>query len=162
MAVSDDIAATYRGPGRVVRRLLALGPEEGRALAYLLAALVLFFIAQWPGLARASYLEPDQPLIQRMMAAFLAVLATLPVFYLLAALSHLVLRAFGGQGGWYGARLALFWALLAVAPLVLLQGLVSALIGPGAALTATGVMVFAIFLWFWGAGLKAAEFGTGQ
>ena len=53
------------------------------------------------------------------------------------------------------ARIALFWALLAVTPLMLLQGLVAAFAGPGAAPDVTGVAVFAVFLWFWLAGLAA-------
>ena len=82
-----------------------------------------------------------------------------PAFYLLAALGHLAARLFGGRGSFFGARIALFWALLAVTPLMLLQGLVAAFIGPGAGLTAIGLLVFAVFLWFWFSGLAAAEFG---
>ncbi len=74
-----------------------------------------------------------------------ALMATLfllpPLAYLLAAISHLVARAFGGKGTGYGARVALFWSLLAVSPLMLLQGLVRGFIGEGPALMATGVVV---------------------
>lgn len=157
MAVTDDILATYRAPRRVARRLLSGERHEGRALAYLLAALIVIFVAQWPGLARNAFLDPGVPLAQRMMAAFLAVLATIPVFYLLAALGHVIARALGGRGSFFGARIALFWALLAVTPLMLLQGLVAAFAGPGATPTATGFAVFAVFLWFWMSGLAVAE-----
>ena len=33
-------------------------------------------------------------------------------------------------------------------------------VGPGGAYLATGIVVFAVFLWFWGAGLAASEFGA--
>ena len=56
---------------------------------------------------------PSVPLTQRMVAAFLGVLALIPVFYLLAALAHFGARLFGGHGSFFGARIALFWALLA-------------------------------------------------
>ena len=157
MAVTDDILATYRGPRRVARRILAGERHEGRALAYLIMALIVIFVAQWPGMSRDAFLEPGVPLAQRMMAAFLAVLATLPAFYILAALGHVVARALGGRGSFLGARIALFWALLAVTPLMLLQGLIAAFAGPGAALDVAGVAVFAVFLWFWLAGLAVAE-----
>lgn len=159
MSVTDDIVATYRGPKPVVRRLLAGNAHEARALAYLLSALAVIYIAQWPGLSRDAHLDPSVPLTQRMVAALLAVLATIPVFYLLAALGHVAARALGGRGSFFGSRIALFWALLAVTPLMLFQGLVAAFVGPGAGMTLTGVVVFAAFLWFWIAGLSVAEFG---
>ena len=159
MAVTDQIIATYRAPGRVMREVLAGERHEARALAYLLAAVIVIHVAQWPGMSRAAFLQPDVPMAQRMMAAFLAVLAAIPLFYGLAALSHLVLRAFGGRGSYFEARVVLFWALLAISPLMLLQGLVSAFVGPGTALTLAGMVVFAVFLMFWATGLRIAEFG---
>jgi hypothetical protein len=83
-----------------------------------------------------------------------------PVFYLLAAASHLGARALGGTGSGYGARLALFWALLAVAPLMLLQGLVAGFLGAGTQLIAVSALVFAAFVLIWFAGLRVAEFET--
>lgn len=158
MAVTDDILATYRAPRAVVTRLLTGERHEARALAYLLAAVIVIHIAQWPGMARAAFVQPDVPLSQRMFAAFLAVLAAVPVLYGLAAVSHLVARALGGRGSYFAARIALFWALLATTPLMLFQGMVSAFSGPGPALDLTGFVVFAVFLWFWGSGLRVAEF----
>jgi hypothetical protein len=86
-------------------------------------------------------------------------LATIPVWYALAALSRLVARTLGGQGTWYGARVALFWALAAIGPLMLLQGLVSGMIGPGPALTAVTVGIGAAFFWLWFTLLHEAERG---
>ena len=162
MAVTDDIVATYRGPRAVMRRLLKGERHEARALTYLIAALVVIYIAQWPGMSRAAHFAPEIPLVQRMVAALLAVLALIPAFYLLAALGHFVARALGGRGDFFGARIALFWALLAVTPLMLLQGLVAGFIGPGLQATLVGVIVFAVFLWFWVSGLRVAEFGGGE
>ncbi|MGB3315979.1 MAG: YIP1 family protein [Albidovulum sp.] len=159
MAVTDDILATYRGPRAVMRRLLKGERHEARALTYLVVALIVIYIAQWPGLSRAAHFEPDVPLVQRMVASFLAVLALIPAFYLLAALGHLAARVFGGKGDFFAARIALFWALLAVTPLMLLQGVVVGFIGSGLQATLVGVIVFAVFLWFWVSGLRAAEFG---
>ncbi|MCB1334215.1 MAG: YIP1 family protein [Roseivivax sp.] len=157
MPLTRDIVATYRGPGRVVRRLLAMGQREDRALAFVMAACVLMFVARWPALARESHLSGGD-LNMAMGGTLLAVVFILPlILYLLAGLSHLVARVFGGTGSYYGARLALFWALLAATPLALLSGLVGGFIGPGPAQTVTGLAWSVAFLWFWGAGLTAAE-----
>ncbi len=149
MAVSTEIWRSWRGPGAAVRRQMA-GATEGRALAYLMAACFLIFIAQWPRLSREAYLMPEVPLEARLGAALLGWVFIAPLFfYGLAALSHLVAKAFGGQGTWLGARLALFWTLLALSPVFLLQGLVAGFIGPSPALTATGVVLTLGFFVHW-------------
>ena len=56
-----------------------------------------------------------------------------------------------------GLNFALFWALLASAPLMLLHGLVAGFIGPGAAQTLVGVLWLAVLGWFWFTGLRLAE-----
>lgn len=158
MSATDDILRSYRAPRAVMRSLLARGPSEPWALMILLSALAVVFIAQWPRLSRLSHLDAEQPLTGLMVGTGLALLAALPVFYLLAAGSHLIVRALGGQGSFYGARLALFWALLAVSPLMLLQGLVAGFIGPGAQVQAMSIFVGLAFLAIWFAGLRVAEF----
>ncbi|SDW40349.1 Yip1 domain-containing protein [Ruegeria halocynthiae] len=157
MPVTTDIVATYRGPGRVVRRLLDMGPREDRALAFVMAFCVVGFIAQLPSLARRAHLEGLE-LNMLMGGALLGSVFILPLFfYLLAWLTHLVARMFGGAGTSYGARLALFWALLASTPLVLLNGLVAGFIGPGPAQTLAGLLWVAIFVWFWLSGLRQSQ-----
>ena len=71
----------------------------------------------------------------------------------------MVARALGGRGSWYGARMALFWSLLASSPLVLLNGLVAGFVGAGPGLTLVGLAWVGVFLWFWFAGLRVAERG---
>lgn len=157
MPVTADIVATYRGPRRVVRRLLQMGHREDRALAFVMAFCVISFVAQLPGLARKAHLEGLDLSIQ-MGGALLGSVILLPlIFYGLAWLSHLVARVLGGNGSSYGARLALFWALLASTPLLLLNGLVAGFIGQGAAINLVGALWFAVFLWFWISGLVQAE-----
>jgi hypothetical protein len=157
MPVTTDITATYRGPGKVVRRLIDMGEREDRALAILMAGCVLVFIAQLPRLAREAHLT-DQALDTLLAGSLMAWIIIAPlIFYLLAALSHLVARAVGGKGTWYGARLALFWALLASSPVLLLHGLVAGFIGEGAALNGVGILWLCVFGWFWAAGLRQAE-----
>ena len=158
MAVSTDIVESYLRPRSVFRRRLADGAQEGQALALLMAACLLIFVAQWPGLARKAHFDPSRPLDALMGGALLATMFLLPLIaYGIAALSHLVARALGGRGSFSAARMALFWSLLAISPLMLLQGLVSGLIGTGPALTLLGLAVAALFLMLWINALIVAE-----
>lgn len=162
MAVTRNITATYRGPGRVVSGLLALGQREDRALAYLMAGCVLMFIGQMPSLARQAHLTGED--LQMMMGGallgwvFLAPLA----LYGISAVTHILARLiFRGKGSFYGARLALFWAILAAAPLFLLVGLVAGFLGQGLEWKLVGALWLACLFWFWLAGLIAAERNEG-
>jgi hypothetical protein len=78
------------------------------------------------------------------------------MFYLLAFISQLIARLIGGRVTGYGARIALFWAFLAAAPVLLLHGLVAGFIGPGAGMTIIGAIWCGVFLWFWLSGLREA------
>lgn len=160
MAFTTDIVATYRGPGTVVARILAGGQREDRALAILMAAALIMFVAQWPAAARMAHFNPAIPLEGRLAGPLTSVVFVMPLLaYAIAAASHVILRAFGATGSFWSARVALFWAMLAVSPLMLLQGLIAGLVGPGAGLTAVGIVVFGVFMWFWVSGLRVAEFG---
>ena len=156
MPVTRDIVATYRGPRRVVGRLLAMGVREDRALALLMGGCALVFVAQWPRLAREAHLA-GEALNARLAGALLGWMVIAPLmFYLLAFLSQLVARMIGGRATGYGARIALFWAFLAASPLLLLHGLVAGFIGPGAGLNVVGAIWCGVFLWFWLSGLREA------
>lgn len=154
MSLTQDILATWTQPRTVFRRRLGTAPREDRALAVLMAACLLLFVARWPALAREAQLAagaPQAPGLQALLGIHLFALIFMAplLFYALAGLAHLIARALGGQGSGFSSRMALFWALLAVAPLALLQGLVAGLIGAGPALTATGAAVGLGFLALW-------------
>lgn len=158
MAITTEILCSYRTPGAVVRRRLSEGVREDRALAVLMAACLIIFVAQWPRLAREAHFDPTVPLDARLGGALLGWMFLAPLFfYLLAALSHLVARLFGGRGSHHTARVALFWSLLAAAPLFLLNGLIAGMIGPSLAVTVTGIVVLAVFLTIWFLSLAEAE-----
>lgn len=157
MGVSSNILATYRGPGRVVRGILSDGPREDRALAYLMAACLMMFIAQWPRLARQAHINGEElnALLGANLLSFVFIAPLL--FYIVAGIARLIGRVLGGNGTGYGARLALFWALLATSPLQLLYGLTAGFVGPGP--EASGVYFFwsACVMWFWIGGSIAQE-----
>lgn len=152
MPVTTDMVRTWRAPRAVMRNLLDHGRREDRAIAYLLIACFLIFVAQWPRLSRISGgFEPspwpeDVNFEGMMTYSFYALLIILPLaLYAVAALLRIIARLLGGQGSWYSARLALFWSLLASTPLLLLHGLVRGFIGPGPEATLVGGLWCAAF-----------------
>lgn len=159
MTVTTDMVATWRAPRAALRRHLARGQSEAFVFTLLLVFLALTFIGQWPAAAREAHFAGEPSSAPRILARGLAILATIPVWYALAAFGRIVARAMGGQGSWYGARLALFWALATVSPLMLLQGLVAGMIGPGPAAWAVSAGVGVAFLWLWLTMLHEAERG---
>ena len=153
MSVAADIAMSWLRPVRVMRRLLSQGQREDRVLAFLMFGCALVFLSELPRLSR---MPGDTPVEARFGGALFAWLALMPLaFYGLAALSHLVARALGGQGSFYGARLALFWALLAAAPLWLVAAAISEVAGGSAELPEA--IALAAFLALWITGLVTAE-----
>lgn len=160
MSVSRNIVATYRGPGRVMRVLLAMGQREDRALAYLMGACALIFVAQLPRLSREAHLS-GQELNMLLGGALMGWVFIAPLaLYGIAALARVIGRVMGGKGSMYGARLALFWALLASTPLMLLNGLVAGFIGEGLELQIVGFIWLCCFGWFWVSGSLVQEAGA--
>jgi hypothetical protein len=149
MSVTSDIVESWRRPRVVVRRLLERGGTEAFVLTFLVIFLLLAFVARAPVLARDAFLDPSDPLPQLLFAAALGLLATLPVWYLLAAVSHMIARACGGKGGHYGARLALFWALVVISPAMLVHGLVLAMADNPVFSALLGVGIGAGFVMLW-------------
>lgn len=159
MSVSNELVSTWRAPRAALRRHLARGRSEPFAFSLLLVFLILTFVGQWPIAAREAHFAAEPSAAPRILARALAVLATIPLWYGLAALGHLAARAMGGQGSWYGSRIALFWALATVGPLMLLQGMVGGMIGPGPGLWGVTSLVGLAFLWLWLTMLHEAEKG---
>lgn len=164
MAVTNDIVRTWRKPRQVMRDLLDQGRREDRAIAYLMISCFLIFIAQWPRLSRkaAGFELPAGavvPELDRLMAyEFMAWMMIWPLFlYILAALTHLMAKALGGKGDWFGARLALFWSMLATVPLLLLHGLTAGFSGPGVQTNLVGAIWLIAFIIIWVQTLREAE-----
>jgi hypothetical protein len=160
LSVTADILQAYRQPRAVIRRHLSAGVREDRALGFLVVACLLIFIAQWPRLARQAHLDDSVPLPALIGGALMAWLFIAPLaFYAIAAVSAATARMMGGRGDWFGSRLALFWSLLAISPLLLLNGLLAGFLGSSAVTTSVGLVVLAVFLYLWGAALVEAELG---
>jgi hypothetical protein len=160
----DAIWRGWRDPRAGMAREVARGLSEPRALAQLMLACCLFFVASLPNALReARALAIADPVEGAVSAHLFAYLVLAPLLaYGLAAAVHLVARGFGGRGGFRGARAALFFAALLAAPLALglaLLGLVAELAAP-ALLPWTawlGYAVMAFALWLFAATLAEVE-----
>ncbi|WP_216671278.1 YIP1 family protein [Mangrovicoccus sp. HB161399] len=156
-SVAADILASYRRPGHVVRRRLALPEHEGRALAYLMLGCALVFVAQLPRLSREAALAEANDLVERASGELLVWMFFAPLaFYVLAAAANGLSKLFGGGASWYAARLATFWAFLAASPMWLCRGLVSAANGPGAALDLVTTVALLGWAAIWVLAMRAA------
>ena len=155
MSIVLDILRTYRAPREVARRRIGNTAREDRAIAVLMGACLLIFVAQWPRLALEAHVDDSISLEARMAGALFGWLFVAPlVFYVFAAAANWLLRLFGRHSTGYQSRVVLFWALLAATPLFLLAGLLSGLAADSSAVAVVGVVAFAVFLVFWGAGLS--------
>lgn len=164
MAVTTDIVQMWRRPRVVYARLLAMGPREDRAIAVLMAACFMVFIAQWPRLVRLSQgidipAGLETPALDRLMSyEFMSWLMVWPLaMYAIAGLVVAVMRGFGSGITGYGGRLALFWGLLAATPAMLFYGLLRGFNGESIATQLAGTVWIAVFLLFWVQGLRVAS-----
>ncbi|PYE81295.1 hypothetical protein [Pseudoroseicyclus aestuarii] len=156
MAVTADIARTWRRPGQVLSGLLGQGAREDRALMYLMTGCALVFVAQWPRLARVAALT-EVGLDRLIGYEVLAWLFVWPLaFYVLAGALWALLRLVRLRISAFAVRLALFWGWLAATPAALLYGLQVGLNGYGPGAHVLGLLWLGAVLLFWGAGLGAA------
>ena len=154
MSVVRDIVRTYVAPREIQTRRMAGAVREDRALAILMGACVLIFIAQWPRLSREAFLDPTIGFDARLAGALFGWIMVMPlVFYALALVVQLLLRLTGVVHAGFASRMALFWALLASTPLWLLTGLTAGFAGAGVGLTITGIAALGAFVVFWMAGI---------
>jgi hypothetical protein len=155
MSTAQDILRAHRAPGRVLRERLGSARGERSALMLAMLSCGLIFVAQWPRLSREAWLAEGGPDFNALfMGALFGWLFVMPlVLYALALVVFWVLRALGRPVTAFTVRYALFWGLLVATPWFLLNGLVAGFIGPGPALTVTGIIALAALLGFPGYGL---------
>ena len=148
MSVTANVVQSWRDPRAVMRRLLAGGRREDRALMFLMGACFVIFLAQWPRLARLAHETDEVPLQAMLGGALMGWMFIAPLFlYAMAAGLRILMVMILRPIGWFEARLALFWALLAASPLWLLNGFLHGLVGPGLVTGIIGLGILAAFFW---------------
>lgn len=145
------ILLTWRAPVRVMRAQSGL--SEAALVVILLLAMALFFMAQLPMHNRAALVDPSIPLDARLGGALIGLIGIAPIIaYGIAGLIGLLLRKWLDG---HASRVALFWALLAISPAVLLCGLAESVLTDGRTLLLLQSATALIFLIFWGSGIRA-------
>lgn len=158
MSLVGEIVSAYRAPKQLMKVQLAKSGEE-RILLLALLFCFLTFIARLPELAFITgSLQSTVPFSARVVAMFVSSVLMAPLMmYLVAAISHFVLRLFGARGTWREARLALMWAALVSVPLVLISGALKVL-APGLLFSVATLATGVVFLWQWVMCLQVVEF----
>lgn len=167
MSISNDVFRAWVRPRAVMRRLLDAGERENRALAILMAGCLLIFVAQWPRLVRLSEGidlpagAEVQELSQLIAYSLVSWLIVWPlIFYIAAGFTRILARVVRGKGTGYGARLAMFWAVLASTPAALLYGLLAGFNGETLGTQAVGAVWLVGFVWIWVQSLRESESGN--
>lgn len=155
------ILRAYRDPRRAMAARIAAGGGEPRALAELMAACGLLFLASLPAAGEtAGGLTIADALAAVVAAHLFGYLFVLPlVAYGLAALVHLAARAFGGRGDWPDARAAVFRAALLGGPIAVALALIGILAGGQRLpwMSWLGYAGLAFWIWLLAASLAEAE-----
>ncbi len=131
-------------------------------LAILMAGCALMFVSRMPSLAREAHLTGQEQTMLLSNALFGIIFVAPLALYTLALIAHFLARGLRGTGESHAARLALFWSFLATSPLMLLNGLVAGMIGPGTELNLIGGLWFSAFLWFWVSGMYQGYWAGAQ
>ncbi len=163
--VVTGIRRAYGDPRGAMARRMAEGLSEPLAMRDLFLACGLGFVASVPTAVRAARtLGIEDSLAGTISAHLFGYLFVAPLLaYGLAAVLHLAARAFGGRGGFLGARSALFRAALLGAPiaiLVALAGVATEIVAAAGVLPLIPYLSyagFAFWLWLLAAGLAEAE-----
>jgi len=141
-----------------MKRYLEDGIREEQTLFFAILFGLLSFLSLLPALAKHAFLT-NESLSALAAAQFISSVFMMPLLmYGIAAVSHLILKYFGGQGDYIGARRALFWAALVTTPAILLTSIVEAYFSEIS--TILSVITTMIFVWQWVSNLKELEFNN--
>lgn len=158
MTLISEINASYRAPKMEMRRHIKDGIREEQTLFFALLFGLLSFLSLLPEIAKHAYIMDDS-LSALAAAQFIASVFMMPLLmYGIAALSHIILGRFGGQGDHVGARRALFWAAVVTSPIILASSVLSIYLP--VIKIALDILTTLIFIWQWTSNLKELEFSN--
>ena len=141
-----------------MKRHLDNGIREEQTLFFAILFGLLSYLSLLPALAKHAFLA-NESLSALAAAQFISSVFMMPLLmYGIAAVSHLILKYFGGQGDYIGARRALFWAALVTTPAILISSIVETYIGELS--MSLSVITTGIFIWQWVSNLKELEFNN--
>lgn len=122
----ERVVDSWRDMAAATRRLIDEEPSEARLLFYVMFSDIIFFLS-W---TIKTVVAPTEAAAQKLpiqigLWLVLALLARTTIMYLFAGFLKLLSQAFGGQGGWYETRVAVFWGALVAAPFGFLAAMIT-------------------------------------
>lgn len=161
----SSILAGYPDFRASARARLAARPRDAELLMLAFLVSGVGFVTGLPGAAQtAAGIDQPDALIGVLAGRAFAALFLVPLFlFALSGVLHLGARLFGGAGDFYAARVAVIWAVVLALPLVVLNGLASAMMlyvsGPAVQVSAGIISLLSsgAFLWILAGCLAAAE-----
>ncbi len=122
----ERVVDSWRDTGAATRRLIDEEPSEARLLFYVMCSDIIFFLS-W---TIKTVVAPTQSAAEKLpiqigLWLVLALLARTTTMYLFAGFLKLLSQPFGGKGGWYETRVAVFWGALIAAPFGFLAALIT-------------------------------------
>jgi hypothetical protein len=127
-----EIARNWRAPRAAMRRQLGRGLREDRALALLMLACFIIFVAPWPRLSREAHLDPSVPLEARLGEALFGMMfiMTLASYALAGLTPPCGADLLAGGAAPLARGMALYRALLASWAAVAFQRACERIFGP--------------------------------
>ncbi len=160
-----DIINAYGGLRASMRRQIDRDYGEERLLALVAYGCFAIFLSFLPRLLATNLsATPEQSIAAGIIMWFFVVMFFFPLlFYTVAAISHLIARAFGANGSFSNTRHALFWMLAVLSPVLLVKAMLTSVfiqiggaVGEGLLVVLNIILALAI-LRIWGAFLAEAE-----
>lgn len=122
----DRIVDAYADMRSSTRSFMATKPSEARLLFLALLSDVIFFLARSISMVVAPPAEVQASLPEFVgLGVVIAFLIRTSLFYVIAAIARIASYPFGGRGGWYDTRCAVFWAALVSAPIELIGAILT-------------------------------------
>lgn len=113
----NRILDAYSDMRSSTREFIKTKPSEARLLFLALLSDVIFLLARSISMVVAPPPDVQASLPQYIgLGIVIAFLARTSLFYVFAIIAKAVSVPFGGKGGWYETRCAVFWAALVSAP----------------------------------------------
>ena len=125
----DRILDAYVDMRWSTRSLIDSAPPDARLFFLALLSDVIFFLARSLSMVVAPPEEVAHALPTQVgLGLVVAFLIRTSFFYVASVIARIVSIPFGGKGGWYETRCAVFWAALVSAPIELVAALLTILV----------------------------------
>lgn len=156
-----DIIGAYGGLRASMRNQIERGNDEPRMMAYLAFGCFTIFLSFLPRLLATDLSGTGQSIAAGIIVWFFAVMFFVPlILYGIAAISHMISKAFGATGPYQNARHALAWASVVLSPVLIFKAMLGSVFitfGMPTGVATLNALLVLVILRIWGAFLAESE-----